>query len=151
MPHPKRPAADLALAPALVYATAATCGVLAALAVQIQLSRAGSDVVGLWQKLSTPGAMQLRSAGPWWAIAAVAFVVGGVLAAVLSRMPLPWRRFRLLRWLGGAALVFILADIGQHSGDLARVEPGANALASLAGLTAAALMSLGGAYLTIRR
>jgi hypothetical protein len=81
MPNPKRPPADLALAPALVYATASTCGVLAALALQIQLSRAGFDLLGLWQNLSSSRAMQLRSAGPWWAIAAVAFVVGGVIAA----------------------------------------------------------------------
>ena len=95
--------------------------------------------------------MQLRSAGPWWAIAAVAFVVGGVIAAALSRMPLPWRRFRLLRWLGGAVAVFILADIGQHSADLAHAQSEANVFAGLGVLAMAALMSLGGAYLTIRR
>lgn len=151
MPNPKRPAADLALDPALIYATAATCGVLAALAVQIQLARAGFDPVGLWQSLSTRGAMQLRSAGPWWALPAVAFVIGGVIAAVLSRAPLPWRRFRLLRWLGGAVVVFVLAELGQHSTELPAGEPGANVLANLGVLIVAALMSLGGAYLTIRR
>ncbi|HEY7246426.1 MAG TPA: hypothetical protein VH678_21340 [Xanthobacteraceae bacterium] len=151
MPNPKRTAADLALAPALIYSTASTCGVLAALAVQIQLSRVGFDPVGLWQNLSTPGAMQLRSAGPWWAVPAVAFVMGGLIAAVLSRMPLPWRRFRLLRWLGAAVIVFILAEIGQNSAELATGDPGANVLADLGVLTVAALMSLGGAYLTIRR
>jgi hypothetical protein len=151
MPNPKRPPADLALAPALVYATASTCGVLAALALQIQLSRAGFDLLGLWQNLSASRAMQLRGAGPWWAIAAVAFVVGGVIAAALSRMPLPWRRFRLLRWLGGAVAVFILADIGQHSADLAHAQSEANVFAGLGVLAMAALMSLGGAYLTIRR
>ncbi len=151
MPNRKRPATDLALAPALVYATAATCGVLAALAVQIQLSRAGLDPVALWQSLSTRGAMQLRSAGPWWAVPAVAFVIGGLIAAVLSRMPLPWRRFRLLRWLGGAVVVFILAEVGQHSAEIATGEPGANVLADLGVLIVAALLSLGGAYLTARR
>jgi uncharacterized membrane protein len=151
MPNRKRPSAEIALAPALVYATATTCGVLSALALQIQLSRAGFDLVGLWQNLSMSRAMQLRSAGPWWAIAAAAFVVSGVVAAALSRMPLPWRRFRLLRWLGGAAVVVILAAVGQHSADLARVDPGANVLASLGVLVMAALISLGGAYLTMRR
>jgi hypothetical protein len=147
----KRESLDRALAPSLVYTTAATCGVLAALALQIQLSRAGYDLLALWQNLLSARTMQLRSAGPWWAIAGMAFVIGGVMAAVLSRMPLPWRGFRLLRWLAGAAVVFILSDIGQHSAGLTQTNVGASVLASLGVLALAALMSLGGAYLTIRR
>jgi len=56
----------------LVYGTALTCGLLAAIAVQIQLNRAGFDFVSLWQNLFPSGAMQLRTAGPWWAPAPAA-------------------------------------------------------------------------------
>src|SRR5258708_6216892 len=117
----------------LVYTTALTCGVLAAIAVQAQLKRAGFDLIGLWQNLSSVRAMQLRTAGPWWAVAGLAFIVSGITAAALSRLSLPWRRFRLLRWAAGAAIVFLLADIGQHSAGtgLAGVDAGANAIASL--------------------
>jgi hypothetical protein len=118
---------------------------------QIQLNRAGFDLIGLWQNLSSSRATQLRTAGPWWAIAGTAFIVSGIIAAALSRLALPWRRFRLLRWAAGAGIVFLLADIGHHSAALPRVEPGANAIASLAALVVAALMALCGAYFTVRR
>jgi hypothetical protein len=77
----------VALPPALIYAAALTCGVLAALALQIYLSSAGFDLAGLWENLFASSARQLRTAGPWWAIAGVAFVTGGITAAALSRFP----------------------------------------------------------------
>ncbi len=40
----------VALPPALIYAAALTCGVLAALALQIYLSSAGFDLAGPWQR-----------------------------------------------------------------------------------------------------
>jgi len=137
----------------LVYTTALTCGVIAAIAVQIQLSRAGFDLIGLWQNLFSARMMQLRTAGPWWAIAGFAFIVSGITAAALSRLSLPWRRFRLLRWMAGAAIVLVLADIGHHSAGLGQVDAGAgaSAVASLGALAVAALMALCGAYLTARR
>jgi hypothetical protein len=150
MRNGKREKFDIPLPATLVYTTALTCGVLAAIALQIQLSRAGYNLIGLWQNLSSLRAMQLRTAGPWWAITCLAFIVGGITAATLSRLSLPWRRFRLLRWVAGAALVFVLADAGQHSAGLAG-DAGANAVASLVALGIAALMALGGAYLTVRR
>ena len=62
MQPPKREISELALSRALIFTTALTCGVLTALAVQIQLSRMGLDVVSLWQNLLSPGALQLRTA-----------------------------------------------------------------------------------------
>jgi hypothetical protein len=151
MRNSKREIFEVPLPATLVYATALTCGMLAAIAVQIQLNRGGFDLIGLWQNLFSTRAMQLRTAGPWWAIAGFAFIVGGISAAALSRFPLPWRRFRLLRWVMGAAIVFILADIGHHSAGLAPAAAGANAIASLGALVIAALMALCGAYFTVRR
>jgi hypothetical protein len=151
MSNGKREKLDLPLPTTLVYATALTCGILAAMAVQIQLGRAGYDLIGAWHNLASLRAMQLRTAGPGWAILGSAFIVGGVTAGALSRLPPPWRRFRLLRWLAGAALVFLLADIGHHAAELAGKETGANVIASLGAMGVAALMALGGAYLTVRR
>jgi hypothetical protein len=142
---------EVPLPATLVYTTALTCGILAAIAMQIQLSRAGFDLVSLWQNLFSARAMELRTAGPWWAIAGFAFVVSGITAAALSRLSLPWRRFRLLRWATGAVIVFMLADIGHHTAGLGRGDAGASAIASLGALAVAAVMALCGAYLTVRR
>jgi hypothetical protein len=151
----KREKSETSLPATLVYATALTCGVLAAIAVQIQLNRAGFDLVGLWRSLTSTGsarAMELRTTVPWWAIAVAAFIVSGITAAALSRLALPWRRFRLLRWAAGAAIVYVLADIGHHSAaGLAREAASVNTIISLAVLAIAALMALCGAYLTVRR
>src|SRR5438552_9939580 len=108
MRNGKREISEPPLPATLIYSTALTCGVLAAIAAQIQLNRAGFDLIGLWQNLLSMRAMQLRTAGPWWAIAGSAFIVGGMTAAALSRLSLPWRRFRLLRWIAGAAVVLLL-------------------------------------------
>ena len=62
MQPPKREISELALSRALIFTTALTCGVLTALAVQIQLSRMGLDVVSLWQNQLSPGALQRPSA-----------------------------------------------------------------------------------------
>jgi hypothetical protein len=135
----------------LIYTTALTCGVLAALALQIQLARTGSDLVGLWQSLAAGKGLQLRTAGPWWGIAGAAFLVGGATAAALVRLPLPWHRFRLLRWLAGAATVVLLADIGHSAAAPAGVRAGALLAATLAALGVAAVMAMLGAYFTGRR
>jgi hypothetical protein len=139
------------LASILVYATAVTCGVLAAIALQIQLAGVGYDLLSLGQNLSSVRELDLRAAGPWWAIAGLAFIVGGVTAAALSRLPLPWHRYRLLRWVASAALVFFLANIGHGAAALDPKGPGAFVLASLGGLAVAAIMALLGAYLTVKR
>ena len=141
----------VALPRGLIYTTALTCGVLAALALQIYLTRSGYDLVGLWANAFSTKAMQLRTAGPWWAIAGVAFVVSGATAAALSLLPLPWRRFRLLRWALGAAVVFALADIGHSATVPGGIGAGANVAASFGALAIAALMAMFGAYFTVRR
>jgi hypothetical protein len=135
----------------LIYTSALTCGVLAALALQIYLNRAGFDLVGLWGNLLSAKALQLRTAGPWWATAGLAFLVSGAIAAVLSRAPLPWRRFRLLRWVAGAGIVALLADVGHMAAAPEGVSVGGNVAATLGALGLAALMALFGAYFTVRR
>src|SRR4029453_8023812 len=77
----------VALPPVLIYAAALTCGVLAGMAAQVYLNGAGFDLAGLWESPFASGARQLRTAGPWWAIAGVAFVASGMTAAALSRLP----------------------------------------------------------------
>ena len=118
---------------------------------EILLSRAGFDLAGGWRDLLSAQALQLRAAGVWWVIAGSAFIVGAVVAAALSRLPLPWRRLRLLRWILGAAVVYALADIGHSAAMPAGRSAGMALGASLAALGAAALMALFGAYFTIRR
>jgi hypothetical protein len=148
----KREKSEHPLPATLTYATALTCGLLAAIAVQIQVTRAGFDLVGLWQELVSTRAMHLRTTGPWWAIGGAAFIVGGITAAALSRLALPWRSFRLVRWAAGAAVVFLLADIGHHSAaGLTRINAGTHVVVSLGALGIAALMALCGAYLTVKR
>lgn len=133
----------------LIYTTALTCGVLAALALQIHLARVGFDLLGLWQNLASAKALQLRAAGPWWGMAAVAFIVSGATAAALSRMPPPWHRLRLLRWVAAAAVVGLLADIGHSAAT--PTSAGGHLAATLASLGVAALMAMLGASFSGRR
>ena len=151
MQRPRPDLADTALQPALIYSAAILCGVVAALALQIALSRAGFDLAAVWENLFATGARQLRTTGPWWAIAGLAFITSGATAAALSRVPLPWRRFRLLRWVAGAGIVLLLADIGHSAAAPEGVGAGVNVAARLAALCLAALMAMLGAYLTVRR
>jgi hypothetical protein len=151
MQTPKRDISAVALPPALIFTTALTCGVLAALALQIYLGQAGFDFAALWRNLLGAGTRQLRTTGPWWAIAGLAFVTGGIVAAALSRLPLPWRRHRPLRWTAGALLVLLLAHIGHSATAPEAVGPGANVAVALAALVAAALFAALGAYLAMRR
>jgi hypothetical protein len=134
----------------LVYATALTAGVLAAMATQIQLGQAGYDLSGLWRNLFA-GGMELRTAGPWWAIAAAAFVIGGLTAAILSRVSPPWHRLRALRWTAGAALVFMLSAVGHRAAGASHGGPGEHAVMTLAALGMAIFMAFCGAYLTARK
>src|SRR6476661_1473038 len=87
MQSPKRDAFSTPLPPALIYAAALTCGVLAALALEIYLTGAGFDPANLWENFLSSGTRDLRTAGPWWGIAALAFIVSGITAAALSRFP----------------------------------------------------------------
>src|SRR5215468_1958296 len=125
MQTPKRDISAVALPPALIFTTALTCGVLAALALQIYLGQAGFDFAALWQNLLGAGTRQLRTTGPWWGIAGLAFVAGGIVAAALSRLPPPWHRFRLLRWVAAIVIVLLLEDITHSAGGTEGVAAGA--------------------------
>jgi hypothetical protein len=134
----------------LIYSVALTIGVLAALAVLIWFSRGGLEPAGMWQNLFSAKTLQLRAAGPLWASAGAAFIASGATAAALSRLPLPWREFRLLRWALAALIIFGLGHVG-HIDVPAAHQPGANVAAIFGVLGAAALMALLGAYFTARR
>src|SRR5258708_16977242 len=96
---------------ALIYAAALTCGVLAALALEIYLTGAGFDPANLWENSLSSGTRDLRTAGPWWGIAALAFVVSGITAAALSRFPPPSHRYPLLPWVPAGVILFLVAHI----------------------------------------
>jgi hypothetical protein len=146
-----REPASIELPRTLIYTTAMTCGVLAALGLQIHLGTAGFDFVGFWRTLLSAEAVQLRTAWPWWGTAGLAFIVGGATAAALSRLPLPWSRFRLLRWVAGAAIVLLLAHVGHSARTSETASAGADLAANLGALGVATFMALCGAYLTVRR
>ena len=139
MQSPKREAAPLAQPPALIYAAALTCGVLASLALQLYLRGAGFELATLWENMFATSTRQLRTTGPWWAIAGLAFLAGGITAAALSRLPLPWRRFRSLRWAAGAAIVFVLAQIGDPRAASEAIGAGLNVAVNLVALITAIL------------
>jgi hypothetical protein len=140
-----------ALPPALICTAALTCGVLAALALQIYLSQAGFDFAALWENLFDARTRQLRTTGPWWAVAGLAFVTGGAVAAALGRLPPPWHRFRGLRWVAGAAIVLLLAHIGHSATSPEAAGAGMDVAVGLAVLAIAALFAGLGAYLAMRR
>jgi hypothetical protein len=136
----------------LIYLAALTSGVLAALAVQIWFSAAGFDPGGTLQNLFSAKTLQLRAAGPWWAIAGAAFVASGAMAAALSRLPLPWHRLRILRWILAGVMVFGLSQIGHLAGPSSgHASAGATVLANFAAIGLASIMALLGAYFTARR
>lgn len=143
------PRTELPLAASLTAAV--VCGMFAALVAQIVLASRGVELSGVWRDLLSARGLQLRSAGAWWLMAASAFLVGAVVAGLLTRLPLPWVRLRLVRWLAGAGLVFALAHVG-HSASLASdASVTVHVVASLAALLAAALMALFGAYFAAKR
>jgi hypothetical protein len=135
----------------LIYVTAVTCGVLAAMVTQILLARSGIELAAVGRAVLTQGALQTRAAGAWWLMAGIAFLVGAVVAGALSRLPWPWQALRLVRWVLGAVVVYALAEAG-HMASLAPEQPApAHAAASLAALCAAALVAQFGAYFSVKR
>jgi len=135
----------------LIYATALTCGVFAALALEVYLASAGFDLASLWENFLSSGTRDLRTTGPWWGIAGLAFVAGGITAAALSRLPPPWHGFRLLRWVVAGVIILLLEDISHSVGGAEGVAAGVNVAVRLAALGVAAVMALGGAYVAVRR
>lgn len=135
----------------LVYATGLTCGVLSAVALQIYLAGTGFSLVPLWDSLLSARVLDLRTTGPWWAIAGISFLISGVVAAALSRISFPLRRFRFARWILGIALVLLLAHLGQESAAIHPVYTAANTAISLVALGIASMLALCGAYFTVQR
>jgi hypothetical protein len=146
MANPTRELASVDLPRSLIFTSAVGCGVLAALAAQIYLRNHGYDLVSFWQSPQSAKAL-----GPWWWMAIVGAVVSSATAAALSHLPLPWRRFRLLRWVAGIALVFFLAQIDHPVADAPAASPAATVAANLAALGVATLMAMLGGYFTVRR
>jgi hypothetical protein len=136
---------------ALVFGTSVTCGVLAGMSVQILLGRAGIDLTAVWHNLFATQALESRSAAALWLFAGAALVVSAIVAAALSRYSLPWVRFRLLRWLSGAAIVAGLAEIGRSAGAASQGSAGAQLAVGLAAFALATFMALLGAFFTVRR
>ena len=134
----------------LVLVTAMTCGVLAAIAAQIVLAQRGIELGDVWRDLSIRG-RQLRAAAAWWAMAGAGLLASAFVAAALSRFPLPWLRFRMLRWIAGAGIVAALAHVGHSAAMKAGVSPGIHAAASFAAVCLAALAALLGAYFAAKR
>src|SRR5712671_3974234 len=134
-----------------VYVTGITCGVLAAMAVQILMSGAGIELSNVWRSLFSAQGLQLQSAGAWWLMAGSAFLASAVVVASLSRLPLPWHNLRGLRWIAGAALVFGLAEVGHVAGTVSAPAGAGQLVATLLALFAASLISLFGAYFAIKR
>jgi hypothetical protein len=135
----------------LVYMAAMICGVLAAMAAQILLARAGADLADMWRHVLSAQTAPLRAVGPWWLMVASAFLVSIVVAAVLSRTALPWHGFRLLRWVAGAAVVFALAEVGHIAAVTGGGGGGTHAAVTLGTLCVAALVALFGAHFAMRR
>jgi hypothetical protein len=146
MANPTRELPSLELPRILVFTSAVSCGVVAALALQVYLHNHGYDLVSFWQSPQSAKALV-----PWSIAILAAVVVSFATAATLSRLPLPWRRFRLLRWVAGIALVFLLAGINHPVAATAVSSPGATVAANLAALGVATLMAMVGGYFGVRR
>jgi hypothetical protein len=151
MTTPIRELPRIELSRALVYVTSVTCGLLAAIAAQILLRRADVELADTWRSLASGQALQTRSISAFWLMVGASFVVSAVVAAALSRLPLPWHRLRALRWLLSAAIVFALAEVGHIAAVTGGHGGGIHSGMTLAVLGVAALVALFGAYFATRR
>lgn len=150
MTTPIRELPRIELSRTLVYVAGITCGVLAAIATQILLRRAGIEIADTWRALMSGQALQMRSVSAFWLMLGSAFLVSAVVAAALSRLPLPWHRLRPLRWLASAAIVFALAEVGHIAATTGGQGGGIHAVMSVGALGTAALVALFGAYFATR-
>jgi hypothetical protein len=123
--------------------------VMTAMIVEIMLARRGLILTGAWQGLPHGNGTLIHAALAWWAITGAAFVASFVIAAITSRVS--WLYFRSLRWVAVAALVLVLATIGNEI-PLAEAEAaGRHALATLTALVAAMVMAGFGAFFAVRQ
>jgi hypothetical protein len=134
--------------PVLVVAAIAG-GVMAAMIVEIMLARRGLVLTGAWRGVMRGGGTQIHAALAWWAITGAAFVASFVIAMATSRFT--WLYFRSLRWVAAAALVLVLAMIGDAIPLADADAAGHHALATLMALCVAMLMAGFGAFFAVRR
>ncbi|MGZ5829133.1 MAG: hypothetical protein ACXWJW_11430, partial [Xanthobacteraceae bacterium] len=88
-----------------------TAGIFVAFVVEVQLNALDIRVATAWSQLTSGAPLRFASASVYWAIAGCSFVGGAIAAGLLVRFPPPWRNFRGLRWIIGAAIVFGLAVV----------------------------------------
>ena len=122
---------------------------MTAMVVQIMLARRGLVFNGAWPGLLRGGGTQIHAALAWWAVTGAALVAGFAIAATTSRIS--WLYFRSLRWVAAAALVLVLAVIGDANPLAAADAAGHHALATLTALIVAMVMAGFGAYFAVRQ
>jgi hypothetical protein len=134
------------LSPALPLLVGLTAGVLAALAVDVQLAAKDMSVATAWSQLVGGEQMRFASASALWAVAGIAFVAGAITAALLGKYPPPWRDQRVLRWIIGTLILFGLAHVAHGVSTPHGVEPGIAVVAEMSAIAIAAIMALFGAF-----
>jgi hypothetical protein len=122
---------------------------MTAMIVEIMLARRGLVLTGAWQSLLRGSGTPLHAALAWWAITGAAFVASFAIAATTSRIS--WLYFRSLRWVAAAALVLVLATIGDAIPLAAADAAGRHALATLTALIVAMVMAGFGAFFAVRQ
>ena len=131
--------------------TGMTAGIFVTLAAQVLLNNRGMQIGAVWQNIANGEALNLRAALVWWMIAGSALVAGAVVAGVLGRMPMPWRRYRALRWILGAIAVFVLAHIAHGANAPEGIKFSTQLGATAMAVVLAALMAAFGAVFALRR
>jgi hypothetical protein len=122
-----------------------TVGIYAAFIVLAELARRDMSVTSAWVQLTSGAPLHFASASVLWAIAGIAFIGGAAGGALMVRFPPPWRGFRLVRWIIGAAIVFGLALIAGEIEPPHDVGNGTALVANMAAISVGALMALLGA------
>ena len=127
-----------------------TAGIFVTLAVQVLLNNRGMRIGTIWQNMSVGDPPNLRAALVWWVVAGSALVVGAAVAAVLTRSPPPWHRFRAVRWILAGLGLLALGHVAHE----ANIPEGVGAMAQLGSTTIAvllaALMAVFGAIFALR-
>ena len=136
---------------AMILWTALTCAVLLALALQVVLSQRGIQITEAWRDVAAGTPPKMRSAMVWWVIAGASLAISAIVAGALNRFPPPWRRYRALRWIVGAAIVAALAEIAHGAALPEGAGPGVFLITTSASVVLAAVMALIGTFFAIRR
>jgi len=135
---------------ALVFWAGVTCGVLATLALQIQLNQRGIELDAIWREFAAGRGMPLRLALVWWVIAGTAFLVAAATAAALNRWPPPWHSWTAVRRIVALAIVIGLGEIARRAGLPEHGNSGLYVASSLTAAGVATLMAMFGAFFAVR-